>query len=54
MLGENADESNSTSKETRTLKRPAKRFQIADAGIDLREKRENHNVMEFKVVSLKF
>jgi hypothetical protein len=51
MLGKNADDLNSTSKETRTLKRPAKRFQIADAGIDLRE---NHNVMKFKVVSLKF
>jgi hypothetical protein len=37
MLGENAEFSNSTSKETRMLKRPAKRLQVADAGIDLRE-----------------
>jgi hypothetical protein len=41
MLAENADYPNNASKETRTLKRPAKRFQVADAGIELRE---NHNV----------
>jgi hypothetical protein len=51
LLGENADDSNSTAKETGTLKRPAQRFQVADAGIDLREER---NVMKYKVVSLKF